>query len=486
MGTCQLHLSKLIVLSMLLLLLLANMCLGPVHSESGVGNNGMGCPSCKEVMGDHPYSGMYTLVTEGVSMSICPDSCLYKDQSGQHFCFKPGGAAPAQVRYCSRRSDHDNKTDTQVTTSPTTTDIPTTTTNLTIDNDFFILAGGSGKSGKSRTVGCYGEMGRMMEPPPLPADVVGGVGGVVGDLVQVCGSNNPRCWSWSPLSNTSEWVESAPFRDLIYPSGISAGGQFWVTGGMMVLTPVDPDPEDQEPEINLQMAQAQGSGGSEADQIDPYNPYADMNLTTDMRGRATVEPTATFLYRLNDSTGLIEMLPGPVLTSQRWGHCATLLGGNVVLTGGVDFNIPGFYLSLVEMYTLEDGFLETLPSLNGKRLNHGCTTYEGVSGPTLIVAGGWYGGYIDTAEILPHSGTWVTVAPLPQMRNFLHMTVMNDAALVIGGGEYVGGWQYRNTTLRYEEENNTWVEVEQLSLEEGRILKHLLFSIPERLVENTH
>ena len=52
----------------------------------------------------------------------------------------------------------------------------------------------------------------------------------------------------------------------------------------------------------------------------------------------------------------------------------------------------------------------------GKRLNHGCTTYPGVSGPTLIVAGGWYGGYINTAEILTPGNNWVSVEPLPQMR----------------------------------------------------------------------
>ena len=46
-------------------------------------------------------------------------------------------------------------------------------------------------------------------------------------------------------------------------------------------------------------------------------------------------------------------MPGPNLTSQRWGHCATLLGGNVVLTGGVDFLASGIYLNLVEIYSLE-------------------------------------------------------------------------------------------------------------------------------------
>ena len=68
----------------------------------------------------------------------------------------------------------------------------------------------------------------------------------------------------------------------------------------------------------------------------------------------------------------------------------------------------------------------------------------------------------------------------------MHMTVMNGAGVVVGGAQYDGGWQYRNTTLRYSEEDNTWVQVEELSLEQGNIMKHLLFSIPERLVLNTH
>ena len=66
------------------------------------------------------------------------------------------------------------------------------------------------------------------------------------------------------------------------------------------------------------------------------------------------------------------------------------------------------------------------------------------------------------------------------------MTVMNGMGVVIGGGQYVNGWQYRNASLGYDQENNVWVEVEELSLEEGNILRHLLFTIPERLVLNTH
>jgi len=438
--------------------------------------SGAGCPSCKEVLGNVLYSGVYTLVAEGTP--ICPDECLYKDQKAQHFCFKPGGF---QVRECTDVNSDKNRpsdidTTTILPTTSTTTTLPATTTEE-IDNDYFFLGGGSGSNGKSRTIGCYGESGQMMEAPLLPADIVGGVGGVVGDLIQVCGSSTPRCWTWSPLSKATEWVESAPYRQLTYPSGISVDGHFWVTGGMMVITQdTDLDPE---PEVNLLLATEPGSGSE-----DDFNPYADMNI--DLRNRAAVDPTSTYLYRYNDSTGLVSLIPGHNLKSQRWGHCATILEGNVVLTGGVDFTVAGFYLNLVETYSIENGYLETLPSMNGKRLNHGCTTFAGLDGPTLIVAGGWYGGYIDSAEILPPGGSWVTVAPLPQMRNFLHMTTMNGAGVVIGGGQYLGGWQYRNTSLRYDQENNSWVEMEELSLDEGNILKHLLFTIPERLVLNTH
>lgn len=318
----------------------------------------------------------------------------------------------------------------------------------------------------------------MQELPLLPVDIVGGVGGVVGDLVQVCGGNTPQCWVWNPLSNSSEWVEGAPYRQLTYPAGISVGGVLWVTGGMMVIAAATSS--DPKPEINLLLAQSTGGGSGEE-----FNPYQDMNLDMMMK-RSYTDPKSTTLYRYNTTTGLVSESEGPMLTSQRWGHCATLLDGNVVLTGGVDFTVAGFYLSLVETYSVEDGFLETLPSLNGKRLNHGCTSFAGLSGPTLIVAGGWYGGYINTAEILPPGGTWVTVAPLPQMRNFVHMTVMNGAGVVVGGAQYDGGWQYRNNTLRYNEEDDTWEQVEELSLQEGNIMKHILFSIPERLVLNTH
>ena len=252
---------------------------------------GLECPTCKEVLGEFIYSGVYTLVGESM---VCPDSCLYQNNMGQHFCFKPGGL---QVKYCTDLNSDKNKpveqqnnimsTTTTIATTTTTTITTTkttTTTTMPVDNDFYILGGGTGSGGKSRALGCYGENGRMMDLPLLPDDLVGGVGGVVGDLVQVCGGAGNQCWVWSPLLNNSEWVLSAPYRQLTYPAGISVGGQMWVTGGMMVIAaPTDSDPE---PEINLLLAQDTGSG---------FNPYADMNL--DMMKRSYTDPRSTMLYR---------------------------------------------------------------------------------------------------------------------------------------------------------------------------------------------
>merc|ERR1719317_410885 len=109
---------------------------------------------------------------------VCPDSCLYQNNMGQHFCFKPGGL---QVKYCTDLNSDKNKpveqqnnimsttttitTTTTTTTTITTTTITTTTTTTTtmpVDNDYYILGGGTGSGGKSRALGCYGENGRTM------------------------------------------------------------------------------------------------------------------------------------------------------------------------------------------------------------------------------------------------------------------------------------------------------------------------------------
>ena len=113
-------------------------------------------------------------------------------------------------------------------------------------------------------------------------DVVGGVAGVVGDLLMVCaGGSSPACWTWSPLTNSSQWeMGSAQYSQLTYPSGISVSGQLWVTGGMMSL---DQDPD---PQINLLSASDPDEG----------NPYEGMNMTK-RGGRSSVDTRSTSLYR---------------------------------------------------------------------------------------------------------------------------------------------------------------------------------------------
>ena len=54
-----------------------------------------------------------------------------------------------------------------------------------------------------------------------------------------------------------------------------------------MATATDSDPK---PEINLLLATDPGSGSE-----DEFNPYADMNI--DLRNRAGVDPTSTYLYR---------------------------------------------------------------------------------------------------------------------------------------------------------------------------------------------
>ena len=66
------------------------------------------------------------------------------------------------------------------------------------------------------------------------------------------------------------------------------------------------------------------------------------------------------------------------------------------------------------------------------------------------------------------------------------MTTVSGAGIILGGAQYVNGWLYRNQTLRFDEDRNSWDAVEELSLQAGNIMKHFVFSIPERLVLSTH
>merc|ERR1712098_914166 len=93
---------------------------------------------------------------------------------------------------------------------------------------------------------------------------------------------------------------------------------------------------------------------------------------------------------------------------------------------------------------------------------------------TLIVAGGWLAGYLDKVEILVLGGSWNEVQPLPQMRLFSQMISMEGYAYIVGGGQYSGGWQFRNRTLRYNMVEDAWEEEESLSLPPGHLMRQTM------------
>merc|ERR1719244_1079092 len=147
----------------------------------------------------------------------------------------------------------------------------------------------------------------------------------------------------------------------------------------------------------------------------------------------------------------------------------------VVLTGG--FASTG-YLGLAERYNLETGLDATLPSLQEPRLNHGCTAYNAGGGDSVIVAGGWRAGYIDSVEILtPGGSAWQLVQSLPQMRLFSAMGVISGNPVIIGGGQYSSGWQMRDMSLMYHPDQDNWTEI--WSLGPGKLMRQVMFNVPQ-------
>jgi len=344
-----------------------------------------------------------------------------------------------------RQCDYITTTNTMQSTTPA------------VDLDYFVLAGGQGASGGLSAAKWWADEGVLMDLPPLPQAMIGGVGGVVGDLLLVC-SASADCLTLDLMATSPSWTSATSFPQLAYPSAVSIERELWVTGGVLDL------------DISLDLNLTEG-----------FDPLTEV-FSNKRKKRQAASPSPTSVFFFNASADpVISVRDGPDLTEQRIGHCTILLdAGYVVITGGFGMST---YMGLTEKYSVQGGYLETLSSLIFPRMNHGCTSYYGSGGQeTLIVAGGWQGGYIDKVEILTSGGSWIDVQSLPRMRLFSKMTRMSGSAYIVGGGQYAGGWQYRNTTLLYNWEDDSWDEAPSLSLPSGQLMRQMMFPVPGSLM----
>jgi len=329
------------------------------------------------------------------------------------------------------------------------------------DNRLFILAGGVADTGTLDTVNWWGTTSDMDALASFQQGMVGGVGGVVEDQIIVC-STATGCLALDLNAPYTSWTLASPFPSLSFPTGDSINGELWITGGVLDM------------DISLDV-NATLHGG--------YHPLDEVFNNGGRRShRQAASNTETIIYYLNSSSATgISVRDGPSLTEQRIGHCSILLdNGDLVLTGGFG---PNSYMNLTEKYSIETGYIETLSSLKYPRINHACASFMGASGTeTLIVAGGWYGGYIDKVETLVPGDIWVSVQALPEMRLYAKMVTMGGYAYIVGGGQYSGGWQFRNKTLRYNWEDDSWVEELSLSLPAGHVMRHTMQSVPATLL----
>jgi len=114
--------------------------------------------------------------------------------------------------------------------------------------------------------------------------------------------------------------------------------------------------------------------------------------------------------------------------------CATDISSTeVILTGG--HSCP----ECVFTFSWEDGKVERLADMLEGRSSHGCTTYlDPEDGePRVIVAGGWSGHNMRTAEVYnPRTGRWRVVGDLTGPRRGLTLTNSEGGKVLALGGRY--------------------------------------------------
>ncbi|XP_023348627.1 ring canal kelch homolog isoform X2 [Eurytemora carolleeae] len=151
------------------------------------------------------------------------------------------------------------------------------------------------------------------------------------------------------------------------------------------------------------------------------------------------------------------------LTSVRNLHCAVPISeSQVMLLGG----FSNGYLSLVEVYSIEEGFIAELPSMPTARYGLGCSMFKG----EIWTAGGYNGGSLDVVEVLTPGftgGTWRSGPKLTKSRYYLTMEVLDNSLVVfggVGGGvanslEILQGEEWREEPLQYRHTDHASVSI---------------------------
>lgn len=172
--------------------------------------------------------------------------------------------------------------------------------------------------------------------------------------------------------------------------------------------------------------------------------------------------TTTTAELFEPATGRAMVLPQRVLG--RIHHTATLVGGRVIVTGGVElFGKTVSALDRTDVYDVKTRTWAVAGSLRQARTDFGATALldgrvfvtGGHDGPTLLAS----------SEIFdPATGTWTPAAPMPAARAQFTIATLPDGRVLVAGGIVFPG-SPTATSLLYEPRLDKWTSGPAMSVE---------------------
>ncbi|XP_023349032.1 F-box/kelch-repeat protein At2g44630 [Eurytemora carolleeae] len=120
------------------------------------------------------------------------------------------------------------------------------------------------------------------------------------------------------------------------------------------------------------------------------------------------------------------------------------------------------YLSLIDIYSIEEGFIAELPSMPTARYGLGCSMFKG----EIWTAAGYNDGFLDVVEIFnSFTSTWRSGPKLIKGRYYLNMEVLDNNLVVFGGDggedslEKLEGDEWREEPLQYKHDYHASVSI---------------------------
>jgi N-acetylneuraminic acid mutarotase len=149
------------------------------------------------------------------------------------------------------------------------------------------------------------------------------------------------------------------------------------------------------------------------------------------------------------------------LNTARQLHTSTLLpNGQVLVAGGYN----GGYLASAELYNPTTGTWTTTGSLNTARHRHTATL---LSSGQVLIAGGYNGSYLASAELYnPTTGTWTTTGSLNTSRQGNTATLLPNGQVLVAGG-FNGSIFYMATVELFDPSTGTWTATGNLNFSRG-------------------